>query len=61
VLRNHFKTNNALFSGSGSIARAINREGCSAQYAENSTRDVEERMKGGAVKEDKSPLNEAMD
>lgn len=36
-------------------------EGCSAQYDENSTRDLVERMKGGAVIEDKSPLKDAMD
>ena len=36
-------------------------EGCSAQYDEYSTSDVDERMKGGAVKDDKSPENEAID
>ena len=35
--------------------------GCSHQKDENSVRDVDERMKGGAVKDDKSPENEAMD
>lgn len=35
--------------------------GCSHQYVENSVRDVEERMNGGAVNEDRSPENEAMD
>lgn len=33
----------------------------SVQYAENSTRDCDERMKAGAVNEDRSPLNDAMD
>lgn len=36
-------------------------EGCSAQYAENSVRDVDDRINGGAVSEDKSPENEAID
>lgn len=36
-------------------------EGCSAQYAEYSTREVLERMKGGAVREERSPLKDAMD
>jgi len=35
--------------------------GCSAQYAEYSTREVEDRMKGGAVREKRSPLKEAID
>ncbi len=39
VLRNHFSTNRARFSGSGSLAGATKRLGCSAQYAENSTID----------------------
>ena len=33
----------------------------SAQYAENSTRDWEERMNAGAVREAKSPLKDAID
>lgn len=61
VLRNHFRTSRARFSGSGSVAGAMNSVGCSAQYAEYSTREVEERMKGGAVKDDRSPLKEAID
>jgi hypothetical protein len=32
-----------------------------AQYEENSVRDCEDRMKGGAVREERSPLKEAMD
>lgn len=35
--------------------------GCSAQYEENSVNDVDDRMNGGAVNDDRSPLNEAMD
>lgn len=31
VLRNHFNTNSARFSGSGSLAGATNSDGCSAQ------------------------------
>jgi hypothetical protein len=61
VLRNHFKTSRARFSGSASFAGATNSPGCSAQYAEYSVREVEERIKGGAVRDDRSPLKEAMD
>lgn len=61
VVRNHFRTKSALFAGSGSVAGAMKIAGCSAQYAEYSTSDVEERMKGGAVREDRSPLKDAMD
>ena len=35
--------------------------GCSVQYAENSVRDVVPRMKGGAVKDERSPLKDAID
>lgn len=35
--------------------------GCSAQYDENSTSDFADKMNGGAVKDDKSPENEAKD
>jgi hypothetical protein len=61
VLRNHLKTRSALFAGSDSLAGATKSSGCSAQYAEYSTSDVPERMKGGAVREERSPLKEAMD
>lgn len=61
VLRNHLRTAKALFSGSDSLAGATNRDGCSAQYAEYSVNDVEERMKGGAVNEERSPLKDAID
>lgn len=36
-------------------------DGCSVQYAENSVRDVVPRMKGGAVKDERSPLKDAID
>ena len=61
VVRNHFSTSKARFAGSGSEAGATNMDGCSVQYAENSVRDVVPRIKGGAVKEERSPLKEAMD
>lgn len=61
VVRNHFKTSIARFAGSGSLAGATRTEGCSAQYDENSVREIEERMKGGAVIEAMSPLKEAKD
>lgn len=48
-------------AGSDSEAGAANKEGCSAQYEENSVREVVLRMNGGAVIEERSPLNEAID
>ena len=36
-------------------------DGCSVQYAENSVRDVVPRMNGGAVKDERSPLKDAID
>lgn len=60
-MRNHLRTARALFSGSVSLAGATNIDGCSAQYAEYSVREVEERMNGGAVNEERSPLKDAMD
>ena len=36
-------------------------DGCSVQYAENSVSDVVPRINGGAVMEERSPLNDAMD
>ena len=36
-------------------------DGCSAQYDENSVREVDERMNGGAVKDERSPEKDAMD
>jgi hypothetical protein len=53
VLKNHFNTNSARFCGSFSCAGATKIEGCSAQYPENSTSDVEDRINGGAVKDDR--------
>lgn len=61
VLRNHLSTASALRSGSGSRAGAMKSSGCSAQYAEYSVRDVEDKINGGAVKDERSPLKEAMD
>ena len=61
VVRNHLSTSKARFAGSGSEAGATKIDGCSVQYAENSVRDVVPRMNGGAVKDERSPLNEAID
>lgn len=61
VLKNHLRTARALFSGSASFAGATNKAGCSAQYAEYSVKEVEERMNGGAVNEERSPEKEAID
>lgn len=61
VLRNHLSTSRARFSGFGSDAGATNSDGCSVQYAEYSTSEVVDRMNGGAVMEDRSPLKEAID
>ncbi len=60
-MRNHFNTSSARFAGSCSKAGATKMDGCSVQYAENSVRDVVPRMNGGAVKEDRSPLKDAID
>lgn len=43
------------------MAGAAKRSGCSHQYDENSVRETLERIKGGAVREERSPLKEAMD
>lgn len=40
---------------------AMNKSGCSAQYWEYSTSEVGDNINGGAVSEDKSPLNDAID
>jgi len=48
-------------AGSSSAAGATKIEGCSAQYDEYSVNDVPLRMKGGAVRDEMSPLNEAID
>lgn len=53
-------TDNARLEVSGSCEGATKREGCSAQYAGNSASEVVDRMKGGAVKEERSPLNVAI-
>jgi hypothetical protein len=54
-------TSRARLAGSFSAAGATKSEGCSAQYEEYSVRDTPERMKGGAVREEMSPLKEAID
>lgn len=54
-------TSRALLAGSCSLAGAAKTLGCSHQYELNSVRLVEDRIKGGAVREARSPLNEAMD
>ena len=61
MLRNHFRTSIERLVGSGSEAGATNMDGCSVQYAENSVSDVVPRINGGAVMEERSPLNDAMD
>lgn len=61
MVRNHLSTSRALLAGSSSFAGATKAVGCSHQYELNSVRLVEERMKGGAVREERSPLKEAMD
>lgn len=53
-------TDNARLEASDSCEGATKREGCSAQYAGNSVNEVVDRMKGGAVKEERSPLNVAI-
>ena len=59
VLRNHFSTNIIRFDASFSFAGATSTRGISAQYAENSVRDVVDRIKAGAVMVEKSPLKDA--
>ncbi len=61
VDRNHFSTRRARFPGSPSFAGAANSDGCSHQYELNSVRLVLERMNGGAVRLERSPLKDAMD
>jgi hypothetical protein len=61
VVKNHFSTKSALLAGSFSAAGATRMEGCSAQYDENSVREIVPRMKGGAVRDERSPLKEAID
>jgi hypothetical protein len=49
------------FCLSASEAGATKTEGISAQYAENSVSEVVDRMKAGAVRDERSPLKEAID
>ena len=60
VLRNHFSTSTARRSGSGSAAGAVSSEGSETQLAEYSVREVSLRMKGGAVREERSPEKDEM-
>lgn len=59
-MRNHVNTRSARFAGKASCAGATNRDGCSDQYAGYSANDVVDKIKGGAVKEERSPLNDAI-
>ena len=61
MLKNHLRTAKARLAGSCSEAGATKRLGCSAQYEEYSTRDVLLRMNGGAVSDERSPENDAID
>lgn len=58
---NQLRTARVLSSPSLASAMAAKRSGRSHQYAGNSVNDVGERMKGGAVKEERSPEKDAMD
>ena len=49
------------FCLSASEAGATRTEGISAQYAENSVSEVVDKMKAGAVRDERSPLKEAID
>jgi len=61
VVKNHLSTRSALLAGSDSLEGATKTEGCSHQYELNSVRLVGERIKGGAVRLERSPLNDAID
>lgn len=61
VVKNHFSTRSALLEASGSLVGAAKTEGCSHQYELNSVKLVGERIKGGAVRLERSPLKEAID
>lgn len=49
------------FSGEASFVGAMKSGVFSVQYAENSTRDWVDRIKAGAVRDARSPLNDAID
>ena len=51
----------ARLAGSSSEAGATKTAGCWFQYAENSTKEMVPRIKGGAVMEERSPLKDAID
>lgn len=61
MVKNHFSTRSARFAGSASLAGAAKIDGCSHQYELNSVKLVAERMKGGAVRLERSPLKDAID
>jgi hypothetical protein len=61
VVKNHLSTRSALLAASASLAGAAKTEGCSHQYELNSVRLVDERIKGGAVRLERSPLKDAID
>jgi hypothetical protein len=61
VVMNHLRTSSARFCGSFSFAGAAKTDGCSHQYPLNSVKLVDDRMNGGAVRDDRSPLKEAID
>lgn len=70
---NHFTTATILFkaiacfselSASAEAFKKLgsnNKSGCSPQYLEYSFNDVGDKIKGGAVNVDKSPLKDAID
>jgi len=61
VLINHLSTANDLSSSVFASAMAENKSGRSHQYAGNSVSEVGERMNGGAVSDERSPENDAID
>jgi hypothetical protein len=58
---NHLNTFSIRSCSVRPVEMSANSSGRSPQYAGNSVRDVGERMNGGAVMEDKSPVIEARD
>jgi hypothetical protein len=61
VLINHLSTRRVLSSSFSAVEIAANNSGRSHQYAGNSVKDTGDKIKGGAVIDDKSPENEARD
>lgn len=60
VLRNHLRTATARCSGSDMEAGLMSSAGSETQYAEYSVSEVGLRMKGGAVRVERSPEKEEM-